>query len=288
MGDASISHRMIQTSSIRLHITQAGPKSGPVLIFLHGFPEFWYSWRHQISYFANRGYRVIVPDQRGYHLSDKPAAVSDYRIPVLAQDVLEILQAEGIDQAEMLVGHDWGGALSWYLAEHHGTHFKRVAILNVPHPLTMRREILTSWSQLKKSWYILLFQLPGIPERLLMKDECFALTTMMQKTAPKHTFSKADLQKYVEAWQQPHAIKSMLNWYRAAIRYPPQMRQQRITIPLLLIWGMKDHALNSIMAAPSLLTCENSRLVEIPEASHWVQNDSPDEVNGALTAFLQE
>jgi epoxide hydrolase 4 len=284
---SELRHKSLKCNGLNLHVTEAGPEDGPVVLMLHGFPEYWYCWRHQIKFFSEQGYRVIVPDQRGYNLSDKPRRVRDYRLDEIANDALALLDAADCQQAELLIGHDWGGAVAWHLAQNSPERFKRAAILNVPHFVTMRKKLLSSWTQLRKSWYMFFFQLPLFPEAALLRKNCARLKWLMRASSNPSTFSNEDLAQYADAWMQPDAMRSMLHWYRAAFRFPPKIKKEKIPIPLLLIWGMKDEALDSEMALPSLQHCENGRLVELPEATHWVQSDEPDAVNNLLRDLIR-
>ncbi len=156
--------RYIETNGIKLHVMESGPSDGPMVLFLHGFPEFWYAWRKQIGYFADRGYLVVAPDQRGYNVSDKPAGVAAYKIDELAKDIIGLVDAYGRKQI-LLVGHDWGASVSWWVALKYPDRVRKLAILNVPHPKVMARNLFTNQRQMEKSWYIFYFQLPGAVEK---------------------------------------------------------------------------------------------------------------------------
>jgi pimeloyl-ACP methyl ester carboxylesterase len=157
--------RFIETNKIKLHVMEAGPADGPLILFLHGFPEFWYSWRKQIGYFADKGYLVCAPDQRGYNLSDRPEGIGAYKVDELAKDVLDLIDCYGRDKI-FLVGHDWGAAVSWWLALKYPQRIERLVIMNVPHPLVMMKNLMTNPKQIEKSWYIFFFQLPHAAEKL--------------------------------------------------------------------------------------------------------------------------
>lgn len=162
----SIIHTTISTNGVNLHVAQAGPADGPLVILLHGFPEYWASWRQQIPILASAGYRVWVPDQRGYNLSDKPAEITAYNLDQLALDVVGLIDAADAEKA-FVVGHDWGAAVAWWLGIKHADRLEKLAILNLPHPAVLRRRFRTHFSQLRKSWYMFFFQLPWLPERFL-------------------------------------------------------------------------------------------------------------------------
>ncbi|TGE25761.1 alpha/beta fold hydrolase [Hymenobacter aquaticus] len=276
-----LEHQYVDTNGIRLHVVQCGPTDGPLVILLHGFPEFWYAWHRQLHPLAAAGYRVWAPDQRGYNLSDKPHRVADYRLDTLARDVLGLLDAAGQRQA-FVVGHDWGAAVAWHLATHYPERVRKLAVLNVPHPSVMFRTLRRSAEQLRKSWYIFFFQLPWLPEWLVRRNNWAAGRQALAGTSRRGTFSTADLAEYVAAWRQPGAMRSMINWYRAAVRTPGQLPAVgRVTVPTQIIWGVKDAFLKRDMAEQSLLLCDQAQLTYLP-ASHWVQHEEAD----AVTALL--
>jgi pimeloyl-ACP methyl ester carboxylesterase len=288
----------MQTNGIRLHVCQAGPENGPLVILLHGFPEFWYGWRAQIEPLAQAGYRVLVPDQRGYNLSDKPAGVAAYRISELAKDVTGLVEAIGREKA-FLVGHDWGAAVAWQTAIQYPDRIEKLAILNVPHPQVMQRFLLRSPRQILKSWYIFFFQLPWLPEAVLRAGDYQGAARALLRSAQAGTFSPQDIAAYKEAWRQPGALTGMIHWYRAIFRSSlgvmlrPKKRSaqgpavsRRVKPPTLILWGKNDIALSHTMAQPSLELCENGRLVFFENATHWVQHDEAQAVTQQLLEFF--
>ncbi|PJJ58811.1 alpha/beta fold hydrolase [Hymenobacter chitinivorans] len=280
-----LEHHYVDTNGIRLHVVQCGPVHGPLVVLLHGFPEFWYAWHRQLHALAAAGYRVWAPDQRGYNLSEKPRRVADYRVDALAQDVLGLLDAAGEQQA-FIVGHDWGAAVTWHLAAHYPTRVRKAAVLNVPHPSVMVRTLRRSVEQLRKSWYIFFFQLPVLPEWLVRRRNWAFGRQALVGSSRRGTFSTADLAEYVAAWQQPRAMRSMINWYRAAVRAPRQTKSAgRVTVPVHIIWGVKDAFLKREMAEKSLLLCDQAQLTYLP-ASHWVQHEEAEAVNALLLRFF--
>ena len=279
-------HEQVATNGIRLHAVQTGLADGPLVILLHGFPEFWYGWRRQIPALVEAGYRLWIPDQRGYNESDKPPEVSAYRLETLASDVLGLIDAAGRNRA-IVIGHDWGGVVAWHLAEHHPERIDRAAILNVPHPAIMMKHLRRNPKQMLKSWYALFFQLPWLPERLAGLKHGKLLEQALVRTSLRGTFSPGELEEYRQAWARPGALTSMLNWYRAAARYPASTKAaKKIITPTLLIWGVHDIALGREMAQPSIELCEDGELTFIEEATHWVQHEVPLRVNQLLLDFL--
>lgn len=287
MNDNSHTSHMIGVNGIRLHVVAAGPKSGPLVILLHGFPEFWYGWRHQIDALAHAGYRVLVPDQRGYNLSDKPKSIGAYRLDELADDIVGLIEAEGRAHA-YIVGHDWGGAVAWWLALKHAQRVEKLVVLNAPYPSVMRRHIFGSKEQRRKSWYFFFFQIPFLPEARMRKDDWRIGAKALQATSRPGTFSEEDLKRYRQAWSQPGAARGMINWYRAALQRMPRLNlNSRVTPPTLLLWGMRDRFLIRAMAQASIRLCERGKLVLFEEASHWVQHEEAQRVNALLLEFLR-
>jgi pimeloyl-ACP methyl ester carboxylesterase len=282
------SHRYIQTNGVTLHIVTAGPENGRLLIFLHGFPEYWRSWEAQIDAFAATGFYVWVPDQRGYNLSEKPQGIAAYNLDELAADVVGLIDAAGADQA-YLVGHDWGGTVAWWTANKYPGRIARLGILNVPHHGVLRRQGRRNWRQLARSWYMGFFQLPWLPERVLRTGNWRPVIDQMVTSSRPGTFGQADIDGYRDAWSRPGAMRAMLNWYRALFRQRPQrLPSARIEVPTLLIWGKRDRFLRSELSEASMEWCDYGRLVFIDNATHWVQHEEPATVNRLLLDFFYE
>ena len=269
-----------------------GPADGTPVILLHGFPEFWYGWRRQIPALVNAGFRVIVPDQRGYNLSDKPKGVAAYDAEVLARDVVGLFDHFGLQRAR-LVGHDWGAVVAWTVAIQYPERLEKLAILNVPHPDVMTRFVLGNSVQRKKSWYVFFFQLP-FAEWILRRKNFEALGRMLIQSGRRGTFTEADVAEYKKAWSQPGALTGMVNWYRAIVRKslrgawnPAKVPVRRVSVPTLMLWGKHDVALSYDMARPSIEACERGELVTFDKATHWVQHDAAAEVNEKLISFLR-
>ena len=282
-----LEHSYIETNGIRLHVVQAGPKSGTPVLFLHGFPENWRCWIRQLPVLAQAGCRVIIPDQRGYNLSDKPGGIKNYRVEELTKDILGLINALDYEKVN-LVGHDFGAVVAWSLGIQNPERLHRLAVLNVPHPAVMQRFLRRDFEQLRRSWYIFFFQLPWIPEAGMRFQEGREMIRALKNSGKKYTFTNEDIQSYKEAWAQPGAITAMINWYRAAARYrmlDPE-RDVCVHIPTLMMWGMNDVALTHRMARPSMDYCKDGRLLFFPEATHWVQRDEADEVNRHLLEFI--
>lgn len=284
--DYPLEHHLVPTNGLRLHVVQCGPTDGPLVVLLHGFPEFWYSWRAQLPALAAAGYRVWAPDQRGYNLSDKPLEIKDYALPTLAADIIGLLDAAGHRQA-FIIGHDWGGIVAWYLAAHYPQRVARASILNVPHPAVVARSLWRVPDQLLRSWYILFFQVPGLPEWLLRRRNWRWGAQALRRTSRPGTFGAAEVARYKVAWAQPGAVTAMVNWYRA-LRLSAGAKWSRIGVPVQIIWGKRDAFLNAWLAEISLAQCQNGRLHYFPSATHWVQLEEGEAVNALLLSFMAE
>jgi pimeloyl-ACP methyl ester carboxylesterase len=278
---------IVDTNGIRLQVARAGPEDGPLVILLHGFPEFWYGWRKQIPALANAGFHVWAPDQRGYATSDKPPLVRDYTLDKLASDVAGLIAAAGRERA-IVIGHDWGGAVAWWLATNNPELVDRLVILNVPHPQVMRRMIFTNLRQILRSWYMFAFQIPWLPEWAAERNNWHALVRGMRASSRPGTFTEADFEHYRQAWSQPGAYTAMLNWYRAMFRYGvPSPRNMRVIPPTLILWGKQDRFIAPEAANASLALCDNGKLVAYDAATHWLQHEEADDVNRRIVEFLR-
>ena len=274
---------------MRLHLCEAGPADGRPVVLLHGFPEFSYSWRHQIPFLADAGFRVIAPDLRGYNLSDKPPRVADYRTEPLVADVIGLIEQTSSGRAT-LVGHDWGGIIAWFAAMRHPERIEKLIILNAPHPAAYLRE-LRKPSQLLRSWYAMFFQLPWLPERVMRWNDYAALRKLFRfGPARTSTTPEADVQRYVEALAHPGALTAMINYYRAAMRSGRSTIERQlvpIRVPTLLIWGDRDRYLVPELTEGLEHWVPNLRIERLSNATHWVQNDEPEEVNRLLLEFIE-
>lgn len=276
----------VQLPSVRLHVAQAGPESGPPVVLLHGFPEFWWGWRQQIGPLAAAGHRVIAPDQRGYHLSEKPRGLAAYSLDRLAEDVVALLDAFGIERAP-IVGHDWGAAVAWWTALRFPARVERLAVLNTPHPAAFRRLLRTDADQRRRVRYMLYFQLPWLPERKLAAGGFKPFRKIFRVSSRPGTFSAAELDRYAEAAAVPGALTGMLAWYRAGLRRPPRRPPSRRVEPrTLILWGDEDVALVPALADLSAAFCREVEVVRFPEAGHWVQHEAAEAVTERLLGFL--
>lgn len=278
--------RFDEVNGIMLHSLQDGAGNKDIIIFLHGFPEYSYAWHKQLSFFAAQGFHAIAPDQRGYNLSSKPKGVKAYVIDNLVADIVLLIKQLGQNPVT-LVGHDWGGAVAWALAIKHPNLLKQLVILNMPHLAVMKKHLRSNFKQMLKSWYAMFFQLPFLPEFFCRIGDNKFLVRSLIKTSNKNTFSKQDIAFYKQAWQQPHALKSMLNWYRA-FKYDVTKNYAKVDVPALILWGQNDAFLSKEMAQDSLEICTNGKVVMIENATHWLHHETPDEVNRLILKFLDQ
>ena len=302
-----LAHDYAEVNGQRLHYVKTG--RGPLMIFLHGFPEFWYEWKSQLAEFS-RDHTAVAPDLRGYNLSSKPADVSDYAVPNIVADVhalaIELLKSTGGSKFT-LVAHDWGGVVAWVYAALHPEMLDRLVILNAPHPSLFGRELRENPAQQKASEYMLMFRSQEA-EALLSENQFEWLKRAVLGGNP----SKVDEDAYVEAWSQPGALTGGLNYYRAsgigpppaataaaaasgaasttppAANTPPALPMMVVRVPTLVIWGEKDTALltsnlNGLDQVVPKLTVKR-----IPDGTHWVPREKAADVNRLIREFLSQ
>jgi epoxide hydrolase 4 len=272
---------------VRLHYVEYG--KGPLILLLHGFPECWYAWRYQLPALAQAGFRVVAPDLRGYNLSDKPRGVHAYRMECLIGDVKGLIQTLGEDRA-VVVGHDWGGVIAWQLAISEPQMVKKLIILNAPHPQRYL-EALKTPGQLLRSWYVLFFQLPWLPE-LMIHSFGFAGLRQRLLNEPVHAdaFDEVTVKVYQRALAQPGALTAALNYYRAGFRslvrgLRPNI--QPIEMPTLVIWGEQDRYLGADLLEGLEPWVKDLTVERFADASHWVQAEVPERVNERMLQFLR-
>lgn len=272
---------------VQIHAVAAGPADGSVVILLHGFPEFWYGWHRQIAPLTAAGFRVIVPDQRGYNLSSKPPGVAAYALTGLVSDVIAIADQLG-QQKIFLAGHDWGAAVAWSAAILRPQRIAKLVVLNVPHPSVMRKFLRTRLRQFLRSWYILFFQLPILPEALFSAFNFRVGARSLLRSSRPGTFSENDLAQYRAAWSQSGALTAMINWYRALFRFRTTFPDRTVHVPTRILWGERDAFLLPEMAHESLRYCAKGELFTFAEASHWLQHEEPTRVSELLIDFFRD
>jgi len=283
-------HQQVAANGIEFHVASCG--SGDRLaLCLHGFPECWYSWRHQMPLLADLGYRVWAPDLRGYGTSSRPPRLQDYAVEKLLDDIGGLIDASGCSEVT-LIAHDWGAMLAWWAAMHEIRPLERLVIMNVPHPAVFELA-MRSWKQLRKSWYAMFFQVPRLPEALLRAGDYRAIReAFVGSAANPDRFSPEDLRTYRDAAAQPGALTAMLNYYRALVRGGGGERMRKrgyptIDIPTLMVWGLDDVALSVETTYGTDRYVSDLTLRYLPGVSHWVQQDAPELVNDMLAAWLR-
>ncbi|MGL5941990.1 MAG: alpha/beta fold hydrolase [Waterburya sp.] len=285
MSITSLEHNFIYTNGINLHYVSQG--EGKLILMLHGFPEFWYSWRHQIPEFAP-DYHVVALDMRGYNDSNKPQELEAYKISELVQDIKGVVEGLGYQDC-ILVAHDWGGLIAWHFAYTYPEMVEKLIVLNIPHPAKFMAGIKTP-QQLLKSWYILWFQIPGIPEFLFQLNNYQAIAdAFINMAVDKSAFTEADLNAYKDAAAKPGALTAMLNYYRCNFPSSFNLEQQQwnyLDIPTLTIWGENDKAFGKELTYGTEAYVRDWQIKYIPNCSHWVQQEQPALVNSYIREFL--
>ncbi|WPU63520.1 alpha/beta fold hydrolase [Peredibacter starrii] len=263
-----------KVNGIELNVAQYGPKDGPPVILLHGFPENSKAIIEAFKDLAEKSLHIIAPDQRGYGVSDKPKEIKNYSLEILTKDMEELIQNMGLKDVT-LVGHDWGGMVAWFLTNRRPDLVKKLIVINSPHYEIFKRNFLMNPVQLLKSSYIFLFLIPKLPEIVLNWDNFAVFKFFLHRSAHPKT------DQLQEAWKQEGAITSMLNWYRAMI-YNLRLPSRNIQVPTLLVWGEDDVFLQKEMALQSLHYCNDGKVKFIKNAGHWVHHQRIEEIIGEL------
>jgi pimeloyl-ACP methyl ester carboxylesterase len=286
-GIGVIEHRVVRANGMAMHLAEAGPEDGPLVILLHGFPEFWFGWRELIGPLAKAGFRVIAPDQRGYNLSAKPAGVAAYRLDLLADDIFALAEAVGRSRFS-LVGHDWGASVAWWMATRRPAPIARMAVLNAPHPAIWRASMTEDPAQRKKSRYVQMLRTPWLPELMIRAGGYDALAAAFKSSTRPDAFGPEAMAAYQAAWRQPGALTAMLNWYRALFAQDlPVPPAGSILVPTLVIWGDQDAFAEPGLAEASAALCAKAEVAHLSEATHWVAHDAPEQVSQRLIGFLK-
>lgn len=297
--DYQWSHHEAVVNGVRLHYVVAGDPGDPLVVLLHGFPEFWYSWHHQLPALAEAGYYVVAPDMRGYNTSEKPAGIQAYALPELVADVAGLIAHCGESAAAAVVGHDWGGMVAWEVATTRPDVTKRVSVLNAPHSRTFLRE-LRNPRQVARSWYVFLVQVPWVPELLFERASGGVTQVLRDYSTKPGAFSQADLTRYREAFEHPGAITAGLNYYRAEGRRAARRmlrglipgREPSVALPpdlsVLVLWGEQDPTLGPRIPDRLQTLGKGVRIVRFPDVGHHIQNEVPAKVTEQLLAFLEE
>ena len=291
----------VAVNGIRLHCVTAG--SGPLMLFLHGFPEFWYEWKEQLREFS-KDHLVVAPDCRGYNLSDKPEALEAYRVPALLEDIRGLADHFRQGKKFILVAHDWGGALAWGFAMAHPEYLEKLIIINAPHPIIFQKLLANDPDQQQASQYMLLLRSPIAESQLSANGCAFLVQIVLSELLQSGKFTEADKEEYIKAWSQPGALTGGLNYYRANEVGPPASPDAAkeiaasggkfhldpalapVRVPTLVIWGEKDVALTVKNLEGLEKFVPQLTVKRVPDGSHWVIHEKPAEVNSHIRAFL--
>ena len=284
MSGLAIAHDYIVSNGVRLHYVTQG--EGDLVLLLHGFPEYWYSWRHQIPELAQR-YKVVALDLRGYNESEKPQGDKAYTIPELVEDIKGVITGLGYQKC-ILMGHDWGGALAWSFAYAYPEMLQKLVVLNLPHPAKFAEGIKSNTHQMLRSWYMLFFQLPGIPEWLISANDYQLIADAFVGTATQKTaFTSEDLEAYKKAAAKPGALTAMINYYRQnALSLLSDRKWTVLEVPTLMIWGEEDTALGKELTYGTETYVRDFQIRYIPNCGHWVQQEQSQLVNQYLREYL--
>jgi pimeloyl-ACP methyl ester carboxylesterase len=287
-------HEYADVNSICLHFVIVG--EGKLIMFLHGFPEFWYEWKNQLAEFG-RDYQAVAPDMRGYNLSSKPADVEQYRMEYLIEDIRALAEHLG-HRKFVLVGHDWGGGVAWSFAMRHPDYLEKLIIINCPHPIIIQRELRDNPAQKKASQYILMHRTPQAEEIMSRDNYKLLVDAVLTDGLKRGYFTEEDCKAYVEAWSQPGALTGGLNYYRAthlgpftgesdeALSADPSLFE--VKVPTLVIWGEKDRYLLSSNLKGLDKYVAKLTVKSIPEGSHWVIHEQSALVNTYIKEFIDD
>ena len=289
----------VRMNGVRLHLVTAG--KGPLILFLHGFPEFWYEWKNQLAEFS-KDHLAVAPDMRGYNLSDKPEALDQYKMNVLVDDIRALADHFSHQKKFVLVGHDWGGVVAWAFAIQHPDMLDRLVIVNAPHPGMFGRLLASDAAQQRASQYMLMFRSPQAEQILSANNYAFLVRVVLEAGLQNGVFSEDDKRAYIKAWSQPGALTGGLNYYRANEVGPPTSGQAAsaargnfaldpnnlaVKVPTLVIWGEKDMALLVQNLDGLEKFVQQLTIKRIPDGSHWVTHEKGAEVNAAIRNFIR-
>lgn len=291
---SGITFREVTANGLTFDVAEAGPQNREggdhLVLCLHGFPELNYSWRYQMPLLAGKGYRVWAPNQRGYSDGARPTKVDDYSPDKMVQDAAALFDASGATKLT-LMAHDWGGAIAWMFAINRVRPVERLIVMNLPHPMRFAAA-LKHGPQRKRSWYIAFFQLPWLPERMMLRRDALGIRRAFRGMAvDKSRFPDAVLDVYAKAAQRPGAMTAMINWYRGAARHRDRMKLAnggKVDVPTLIVWGEEDTALGLETLDGTEALVRDLTIRRLPGVSHWVQQEAPEAVNAIVAAWLPD
>lgn len=304
MSTSAVIHHLQYASlpnGTRLHYASAGQRGKPLMLFVHGFPEFWYAWEAQLAEFG-RTHFAVAPDLRGFNLSSKPAAVEAYKPRHLVDDLVQFVAALGYDRC-VVVAHDWGGAVCWNLAIQYPSLVQQLVIINAPHPYLFARALAEDPRQQAASAYMNWLRKPGCEEVLAADNHAKLAALLSGGDAPPDWFSGDTRDKYLAAWSQPgeggsHPLTGSVNYYRASPLHPPAPGEPPpdlsrldpeafvVRVPTLVIWGENDRALPKSLVDGLDRFVPQLRLERIPEGTHWVVHEQPERINLLIRSAL--
>jgi len=289
--DSRIETVVVKANGINFEVDTCG-EGDCLALCLHGFPEHSVSWRFQMPMLAELGYKVWAPNLRGYGNSDTPSELQAYSLEVLMEDVASLIEVSGCSEV-VLIAHDWGAVIAWHFVMRQSEQVKKLIICNVPHPVPASAALADGWAQLKKSWYIFFFQLPWLPEWLMVQNKDGLGRMISESATHPENFPPDVIDFYNENASRPKNLTAMLNYYRALVRGGGAARQRRlgypvISVPTLMVWGEADTALGVETTYGTDAQVSDLTIRYLPGISHWVQQDAPDSVNAMLSAFLQD
>ena len=285
-----------EVNGIRLHYVSKG--EGKLIMFVHGFPEFWAEWENQLDEFGN-DHQAVAVDMRGYNLSSKPEDPEDYHVTDLIEDLRALAEYLG-HQKFIMVAHDWGGAVAWSFAMRHPEWLEKLIIINSPHAAVFARELLENPAQQEASQYMLILR-SAEAEQLLSENNYERLLTMLVEFGSKWNMTADDREKYIEAWSQPGALTGGLNYYRVSPLYTPVTEEDRariksiqelphemfeVKVPTLVIWGEEDQALLTGNLDGLEEYVPDLTVKRIPDATHWVVHEQPELVNSLIRQYI--
>lgn len=274
------SHDFITVEDATLHFVSAGNQDKPLILFLHGFPDFWFSWKHQILD-LRKDFWVVALDLRGYGRSSKPDLVIGYREHRVVEDIRQLIQSLGKKKASV-VGHDWGAVIAWWLSTKHEYLVNKLVIINGPHPEALTYQLEHSLSQVLMSWYYVAFQLPWLPEA------CFSANDLALLDSWHTAYDKQEREAFKYTYSKPGAFTGPINYYRASFRLRPEepLEYRQLCVPVLILWGCLDMALTKKIAALSLQYSSGGRVEYVHDAGHWLHRERPILVNDLIRRFL--
>ena len=293
-------HEYAEINGLKLHYVKEG-KGKKTILFLHGFPEFWYEWKNQLKEFG-KDYTAVAYDQRGYNLSSKPEKIEDYAVAKIVADIKAMFDKFGASPKNkgVLVAHDWGGAVAWAFAIRHPEYLDKLVIINAPHPGVFARELQSNPAQQKASAYMNFFRSPQAEATLSANNYATLQNVIFKSSTKPEAFTEEDRKMYVEAWSQPGAVTGGLNWYRAANAGPPTSAEPKretnlaagfdslaVKVPTLVIWGEKDTALLTGNLDGLDKFVPQLTIKRIPNGSHWVIHEEPELVNQYIREFIK-